>query len=300
MTTDEEERRFQERMLAEEWLEKCYIDPRKQIDHPPVAISYGSHSFKTKEGTVTYETPIGTYGNFSFIQAPPKHNKTFLVTLLSAAYIGGNSGKFCGNLKGHRDGKLILHFDTEQGDFHAQRVFKRTVDMCGLEDDIYRTYALRRLTPAERLNVIKVGIEDTKDVGLVVIDGVADLVNDVNNIEECNAVVQQIMTLTQVYNIHILTVIHTNYNSNKPTGHLGSAMEKKAETQIQLEKQDSETNIITAKCKSSRGKAFDDFNFYVNDYGYPQIADANINWLDAIINEDKPNHPDKTDTPSIR
>lgn len=300
MYLTEEETRLRERLMAEELLQQCYIDPKKELDHPPIAISYGKHSYSSSDGEVEYDTPIGTYGNFSFLQGPPKHNKTFLVTLLSAAYIGGDSNKFAGRIKGHRNGKKILHFDTEQGDFHAQRVFKRTMEMCKVDDDCYRTYALRKLSPRERMTVIRVAIEDIKNVGMVVIDGIADLVTDVNNIEECNNIVQEIMTLTQVYNIHILTVIHTNYNSNKPTGHLGSAMEKKAETQIQLEREHDSGKIITAKCKSSRSKAFDDFSFYVNNYGYPQIADDNIDWLDNIINEGSTRHTNKGGPPPVR
>lgn len=284
-----EERAFRERMYAMELLEKTYIDPKQKLEHPPVALSYGTHSYNTKEGMMTYDTPIGTYGNFSFLQAPPKHKKTFLVTLLSAAYIGG-ADRFTGRLKGHRDGRCILHFDTEQGAFHAQRVFKRTLDMCGVEDECYRTYGLRELSAKQRADVIRVGIEDTPNVGMVIIDGIADLVTDVNNIEESNAIVQMIMSLTHEYNIHIVTVIHTNFNTNKPTGHLGSAMEKKAETQIQLEKDANNENIILVKCKSSRNKSFDDFSFYVNDYGFPQIADANLDWISSLTYDSKIKH----------
>ncbi len=298
MLLSKEEQEFRERLIAEQLLEECYIDPTKKLEHPPIAISYGEHSYNTKEGMVTYPTPIGTYGNFSFIQAPPKHKKTFLVTLLSAAYIGGDSDKFVGKLKGHRDGKCILHFDTEQGEFHAQRVFKRTLDMCGMDNACYRTYGLRSLSHKERLSVIRIAIEDTPNVGVVIIDGIADLVSDVNNIEESNSVVQNVMQWTKEYNIHIVTVIHTNFNTNKPTGHLGSAMEKKAETQIQLEKDKDNNNIINVTCRASRNKSFDEFSFFVNDYGFPQIADANVDWLDTFIN-DKPNFTNKGSTPPI-
>jgi len=36
-----------------------------------------------------------------------------------------------------------------------------------------------------------------------VIDGIADLVSDVNNIEESNTVVQMLMKWTEVHNVHI-------------------------------------------------------------------------------------------------
>jgi hypothetical protein len=136
----------------------------------------------------------------------------------------------------------------------------------------------------------------------LLVDGIADLISDVNNIEEANSVVQEIMTLDAgVYTYSpIMTVIHTNFNTSKPTGHLGSAMEKKAETQIQLEKDKANSNMINVICKSSRSRSFDTFSFYVNEYSYPQIADANINWIDTFIDEDKIKHINKTNSAPIR
>ena len=68
---------------------------------------------------------LGTYGNFSFIQAPPKSRGLFLVSLLTSVYLA-NETEYTKGLKGHSDGrKEVIHYDTEQGEFHAQRVFKR-------------------------------------------------------------------------------------------------------------------------------------------------------------------------------
>jgi hypothetical protein len=275
-------------ILADKLLDECFIDPAEEIEHPPVAISYGTHSYTTKDGEVTYDTPFGTYGNFSVISAPPKHKKTFLVTLLSAAYLGGNSKRFVGKIKGNRSDKCLMHFDTEQGAFHAQRVFRRVLDMCDLKNECYKTYGLRALTPKERLDVIDLAIQTTGNLGVVIIDGLADLVNDVNNIEEANNVVQKVMTWTQKYDIHIITVIHNNHGSSKPTGHLGSAMEKKAETIALLEKDNFNSDIVRVKCKSSRSRSFEDFNFYVNKYGYPEVASVEDKWIDEFLNENRP------------
>lgn len=272
-------------LIADILLDECYIDPAEDIKHPPIAISYGTHSYTTKEGTVEYPTPIGTYGNFSFISAPPKHKKTFLVTLLSAAYLGGKSERFVGKIKGHNDGRCLIHFDTEQGAYHAQKVFRRVLDMCDLQNQCYKTYGLRSLSPEERVAVIDYAIRNTDNLGVVIIDGLADLVNDVNNIEESNKIVQKVMKWTQEFDIHIVTVIHNNFNSSKPTGHLGSAMEKKAETQILLEK-DENNDVITVKCKASRNRSFDDFNFFVNKYQYPQISE-DTSWVDEFLNDNK-------------
>ena len=285
-------------LKAEYYLEDCYIDPNEKIEHPPIAISYGEHSYSTKEGLVTYPTPIGTYGNFSFIAAPPKHKKTFLVSLLSAAYLGGEAERFAGNIKGHRDGKCILHFDTEQGRFHAQRVFRRPLDMSGLSNECYRTYGLRKLSHKERLNAIDYAIRTSDNLGLVIIDGIADLVSDVNNIDESNEVVQRLMKWTDVYNIHIITVIHMNWGSTKPTGHLGSALQKKCETEIHLEKSELDPSIIEVKCKSSRGRSFDNFNFFVNSHSLPEISDCDMEVID-YIGGSKNRHTNKSNTTSV-
>ena len=71
-----------------------------------------------------FPIPIGTYGNFSFIQAPPKSMKTFFVSLLGSAYCNPN-GTHTSGLSSFREDREYIHFDTEQGDWHSQRVFKR-------------------------------------------------------------------------------------------------------------------------------------------------------------------------------
>ena len=71
---------------------------------------------------------------------------------------------------------------------------------------------------------------------------------------------------------HIITVIHSNFGSDKPTGHLGSFLEKKCETQIQLEANTVNKDWITVKCKRSRGYPFETFSFEVNEFGLPIIV----------------------------
>jgi len=117
---------------------------------------------------------------------------------------------------------------------------------------------------------------------LVVIDGIADLVSDVNDLEQSNNVVQKIMEWSQKFSCHIITVIHSNFGSDKPTGHLGSLLEKKTETQIQLETNTVNKDWITVKCKRSRGYAFDTFSFKVNNVGLPEIIGNLYNPLEGV------------------
>jgi hypothetical protein len=267
-------------MLMEQIEDDCFIDLSEDIQLPPTALSFGQHSYNTKNGLKTAPTPIGTYGNFSFVQAPPKSMKTFFISLLTSVYLSKTgSNKFGGALKGHRENnKCVVHLDTEQGKFHAQRVFRRVIDMNEPTDvGCYHTFGLRAVGYRTRVDFIEYYLkkltETGNDVGLVIIDGIADLVSDVNNLEEANNVVQKVMEWSSKYNCHIVTVIHSNFGSDKPTGHLGSLLEKKTETQIQLEKNTVNDGWITVSCKRSRNYSFETFSFKVNELGYPVMVE---------------------------
>ena len=262
-------------MFMQSIQEECVIDINKKIEHPPVAISFKTKEVSTKDGLKSFPIPIGTYGNFSFVQAPPKSMKTFFVSLLGSAFCNPK-GKFTRGMDSFRDNKHFVHFDTEQGEWHAQRVFKRIQWMNkGLSLDFYHTFALRKISYRSRIDFIEYYLdcmrEEGKEIGLVVIDGVADLVSDANNLEESSAIVQKIMAWTTIYNCHIVTVIHSNNGSDKPTGHLGSFLEKKAETQIQLSRDENKLGAITVSCKRSRNTPFEQFDFKLDEEGLPKV-----------------------------
>ena len=266
----------EDRMAMQMLEEEANVDISEVIKYPPVSLSCGSYIDRDVEGNeIEYPIPIGTDGNFSFVQAFPKVGKSFFISLLVSAYQSGGN-KYSGNIKGHRRGRKIIHFDTEQGKFHCQKVFRRPVIMNELQnDDNYHTYALRAMTPNERVDFIEYIIYDKFNedkIGLIIIDGVADLLNDVNSMTETNYVVQKIMTWTAKKQCHLLTIIHQNFGSDKPTGNLGSALEKKAETQIKLEKNEVNKGWITVECKRSRNRSFDPFSFSVNDNILPEYV----------------------------
>lgn len=265
-------------MFMQSIEEECAIDINKKIEHPPVAISFKTKEVSTKDGVKSFPNAIGTYGNFSFVQAPPKSMKTFFVSLLGSAFCNPK-GKFTRGMDSFRDNKHFVHFDTEQGEWHAQRVFKRIQWMNkGLSLDFYHTFALRKISYRSRIDFIEYYLEcmreEGKEIGLVVIDGVADLVSDVNNLEESSAIVQKIMAWTTIYNCHIVTVIHSNNGSDKPTGHLGSFLEKKAETQIQLSRDENKLGAITVSCKRSRNTPFEQFDFKLDEEGLPKVINT--------------------------
>mgnify|MGYP000002678889 CR=1 FL=1 len=171
--------------LMQQIDKECLVDNSVNIDYPPVALSIGKKYIRTKDGGEMLPLALGTYGNFSFVQSPPKTKKTFFISLLSSVYISGQNN-FGGDIRGHRTNQCLIHIDTEQGFWHSQRTFKRAIDMSNMDgSQCYYTYALRQIGFKQRIDFIEYLLKDkVKNKGLLIIDGIADLVSDVNNLEE--------------------------------------------------------------------------------------------------------------------
>jgi hypothetical protein len=268
------EQQTEHNMLMEFIQHESRVDVEKELEYPPVALSYGEKLTQTPRGDTLLPIPLGTFGNLSVVSAPPKTKKTFFISLLASVFLSGENN-YGGKIKGHRGDGDLIHFDTEQGLWHCQNVFKRVFDMdSNVDKKKYHTFGLRTTGVRERLMFIEYYLKQKiKSQSLVIIDGIADLCMDVNNIEESNQLIQELMRMSTQYNVHILSVIHQNYGSDKMTGHLGSYLAKKVETHIELEANTVNRDWVTVKCKRSRGYSFETFSFTVNNYGLPHIVD---------------------------
>lgn len=241
------------------------IDVSEVIERQPIALAKGYYNYKGFE----YPRPLVSLGNFMCIVGASKSMKSVLKSVLVSAcwdsqYLSNNFKDLQNyNLKD----KIIADFDTEQGKYHAQKVFRRSTEMVGTVPDNYLPFALRSLTPKERLQFIEwfhFESEYRDNIGLVSIDGVADLVDNVNDLESSNKVVNSLMKMTADTNSAMITVLHKNFGTSKPTGHLGSAVLKKAETVIGIERSEKGL-IIEAKADYTRNIPFDDFMFCLDD-----------------------------------
>ena len=253
----------------EDIFNECLINAEEELPKPPIAISIGR---KYED-----DVPLVTYGNFATIVGASKSMKSFLKSAILACYIGGQAQNYFIDIKGHNSkGKYVIDIDTEQGKYHVQKAIKRVHSMIGGKYEGYQGFALRPKTAKERVAFIEWILTKSKyagSIGVLSIDGVADLVDDVNDLKASNEITQKLMTWSNDYNIAILTVIHKNFGTEKATGHLGSAVLKKAESVIFVDKQDA---IVTVSAKYTRNIPFDDFEFTVNEHGIPHETKQNF------------------------
>lgn len=256
---------------------ECEVDLSEELKPQPVAISVGSSLYKGNN----YPIPYGSYGDFSCIVGASKSRKTFLKSAIVAGYIGGQAQYYFPDIKGHNtEEKFVIEFDTEQSKYHTQRVLRRVIEMVGNPYEYYKGYSLRKLEPKERIQLIEWVLYESEyrdKIGLVTIDGYADLIKDFNNLEESTMLSNNLLKWTDETKCHITGILHSTFGSRKPTGHAGSSVLKKAETVVFTEA-DGENTKVT--CDYSRNVSLEPFSFMVDHSTWlPKVVDG-----DEIIN----------------
>ena len=215
------------------------------------------------------EAIIGTLGNFSVSTGKAKAKKTFNVSaIVAAALVNGQVLEYKASFPESK--RNILYFDTEQSPYHCQLVMQRILRLAGLpidrEPEYLRFSHLRAIAdPNERREIIRYAIYNTPNVGLVVIDGIRDLMLDINNSTEATKLVGDLMQWTSEQNIHIQTVLHLNKGDDNARGHIGTELNNKAETVLQITRDNTMPERSIVAPSIIRSKPFDKFAFQLKE-----------------------------------
>ena len=215
------------------------------------------------------EAIIGTLGNFSVSTGKAKAKKTFnMSAIVAAALVNGQVLEYKASFPESK--RTILYFDTEQSPYHCQLVMQRILRLAGLpidrEPEYLRFSHLRAIAdPNERREIIRYAIYNTPNVGLVVIDGIRDLMLDINNSTEATKLVGDLMQWTSEQNIHIQTVLHLNKGDDNARGHIGTELNNKAETVLQITKDNTLPDRSIVAPAIIRSKPFNKFAFRLKE-----------------------------------
>jgi hypothetical protein len=263
-------------------LEKSHINLEIPVAKPPIILR-----IKSRYGASYSFNRVFTLGNFSVITGKSKAKKTFLTSLLLTALTTDSEYQtiFKSDVPQFKPGVAL--FDTEQSPYDAYITAHRVWELAGEERENFVAFDLREYTPFERCDIIEKYFTTVGDrTSFVVIDGIADLATAINDEIEASRVTSLLMKWTKIYNIHICVVIHQNKNDNYATGHLGSAIIKKAECVISVTKDPDDSLRSEVSCDLMRGTSdFDKFRFMINEKGLPVVEFANsIQPEDPFIN----------------
>ena len=217
---------------------------------------------------------IATFGNFSASTGKAKSKKTFNISAMVAAAV--NNTTVLNYRASLPEGKRnILYFDTEQSRYHCHNVIERIYKLSGLsleaDDPRLKFWGLREYTPTLRIALVDYALRKYEGVGLVIIDGLRDLMYDINNGKEATDVMTILMAWTSFYDLHIHTVLHQNKNDSNTRGHIGTELENKAETVLVISKNRQDKNISEVKPMHMRAKEFTTFAFHIDDNALPVL-----------------------------
>jgi hypothetical protein len=167
-----------------------------------------------------------------------------------------------------------LIFDTEQGRKHAYQVRRKIFE---LTDTNVPVFYLRGKSPKERKDIIYATLKYwPHKIRLVVIDGIRDLLSNINDPDQSTDLIVWLERLTLEFGVHVVNVLHMNKNDTNARGHVGSELANKAQTTFELEL-DQQAGVTVVKCADSRDKPFEDFAFTHGENDLPVIVSVPLN-----------------------
>lgn len=191
--------------------------------------------------------------NMLMISGLPKSQKStvslfFFFSFISGVSINGFSVK-------KNEGYKALYIDTELSNLSFYKLFNRVKTMSNINQidyECFNVYLFRMLDKKEIINNIIFLLEKNEEYKYLFIDGLLDLCDNFNDPEETRNLVLMMQQICEKRDVSLITVLHLNKTNSYSMGHLGSSMERKAESCITCHKDDEESNCISIKAKFLR------------------------------------------------
>ena len=173
----------------------------------------------------------------------------------------------------------VLWYDTEQSDESTQDILKnrilQMVDISHLTSDISHqldVFNVRRDAVAERLPMLEAAVRYRRP-DLVILDGIRDLVADINDGVVAQNVVERLMHLAQEHHCCIVCVLHQNKSveDRNLRGWIGTELKNKAFEVYECAKS-SERIFTWAQTDTRKYDITDKVQFSVGENGIPYLC----------------------------
>lgn len=186
---------------------------------------------------------ISTEGNITTISGAGKSGKSaFSSVLIAGAIAAGEYEGFTGvDIQPNDSEKAVLHFDTEQARHKHKHNLMTILRRCEFDTcpDFFYSYNIRELPLQDyrkvTTDIVSAAATKHHGVHLIIIDGIADYIQDVNDAESSNAIVSFFEKLAIKNACPVIAIVHTNPNNDKERGHLGSQLQRKSESVLTIQ-----------------------------------------------------------------
>jgi len=202
---------------------------------------------------------IGTIGNYIVFSGLPKTGKsTFIAATISSSLLHTEDTNFGIKLTTYPHRPIVAYFDTESSAYDNYQQIQKICKLglrTNLPDNI-RAYNTREDTPEIIIKLIETFLDNTPTCSILFLDGLLDACYNYNDETETRKLTNWLKKITKIYNILVVTVLHTSKGSFETLGHLGSNTDRWAQSTLTVEK-DKITKQMILKPKFLRSS--DDF-----------------------------------------
>ena len=235
-------------------LEERRITPDKELT--PVEFLFRLHG-----------KPCFARGELTGLSGKAKSGKTFVCSILMALCFRNEvlSVQRIEPRKLH-----VLWYDTEQSDESTQDILKnRILQMAGGGWDGFDVFNVRRDAVSERLPMLEAAVR-YRHPDLVILDGIRDLVADINDGVVAQNVVERLMHLAQEHHCCIVCVLHQNKSieDRNLRGWIGTELKNKAFEVYECAKS-SERIFTWSQTDTRKYDIAEGLSYAVNDDGIP-------------------------------
>ena len=215
-----------------------------------------------------------------------KSGKTYFLSILMAACLKEKALAL--ERISHTDGTdntdikplRVLWIDTEQSPQSTQEILKERViplaEKCHTDDinNTFYAFNLRGLGFEKRGKMVNVAIRTIKP-DICIIDGIKDLMTDINDAVQATRIMEQLMALAKEFNCSIVCVLHLNKSEQDRNmrGSIGTELTNKAFEVFQCEmisEKDKTDTFKVTQTYSRKQKMKQKFYYRINDEGLPE------------------------------
>ena len=209
-------------------------------------------------------------GEIIALKAKAKAGKTTTESIFETAL---KKGDFMG-FKATTESIKSLFIDTEQSVLSTAKFVKRVHRLVGWSEyenhPLFMALNLRADETTNRPGIIEQAIKEYRP-HVVYIDGVKDLLFDINSQTEATNIVTFLLRLTKEYGCTLVCVLHENKADTNLRGSIGSELLNKCAECWQVKK---DADVFEAQQTECRNQPVEGFSFRLDAFGMPEPLDV--------------------------
>lgn len=209
-----------------------------------------------------------------------KSGKTFIMSMIMTCCVAREVLSF---RRETPEPLRVLWYDTEQSDNSTQDILRNRIiplyqQVTGEEEfpeDLFDIFNVRNINREQRRSLFRLAVEHFHP-DLVILDGIRDLVADINDVVTAQDIMEELMKTAQSNECCIICVLHQNKmgDSRDPRGHLGTELLNKAYDVFASEKLMPQKIFKLEQLYTRKYDIEQSLFFGVDDHGLPFPTEA--------------------------